>query len=144
MGMKGAARGPFAVFLAAGAVLSAGLACSDDLAGSKPSPSPSPPAKKLDLGPYVDPYGPVRPERMFDVPHFETRVEVQGKAMDAAALTARMDWWMRDFEPLRGAVSHAGSAPSVQDMAPYRPHVTPGLNIEPILDWLIGKLNKKS
>ena len=63
--------------------------------------------------------------------------------MDSAALTAKMEWWMRDFEPMRGAVSHQGSAPSVEEMRPYRPHVTPGVDIAPLIDWLLGKLNKK-
>jgi hypothetical protein len=142
--MRGAVSVPLAVFLAISAVLSTGPAFgADDPGVSRPSPSPSPPAKPLDLGPYVDPYGPVTAKRLFEVPHFETRVEVQGKAMDSAALTAKMEWWMRDFEPMRGAVSHAGSAPSIEEMRPYRPHVTPGADITPLIDWLLGKLNKK-
>jgi hypothetical protein len=144
--MRSAVRVPLAVFLAISGVLSTGLASgADDPGLSKPSPSPSPSAAKpLNLGPYVDPYGgPVTAKRIFDVPHFETRVEVQGKAMDSAALTAKMEWWMRDFEPMRGAVSHAGSAPSVEEMRPYRPHVTPAADIMPLIDWLLGKLNKK-
>ena len=142
--MKGAARVSFAVFLMVTPVFCAGPAFgSDDVPASQPSSVPSPPPKRLNLGPYVDPYGPVSAERLFDVPHFETRVEVQGKAMDSAALTARLEWWMRDFEPLRGAVSHQASAPSLQEMAPYRPHVTPGLNLAPIIDWLVDKLNKR-
>jgi hypothetical protein len=142
--MKGAARGLFAVFLAVGAVLSAGLALgSDGPAVSIPSLNPSPPAKRLRLGPYVDPYGPVSADRLFEVPHFETRVEVHGKAMDRVALTARMEWWLRDFEPMRGAVSHAGSAPSVEEMKDHRTHPPDAVNIVPILDWLLDKLNKK-
>jgi hypothetical protein len=144
VGMRGAARAACVMFLTVTPVFSAGPAFgSDDVPAAQPSSMPSPPAKPLNLGPYVDPYGPVTAARILDVPHFETRVEVHGKAMDAAALTARMEWWMRDFEPLRGAVPHQGSAPSVQEMAPYRPHVTPGLNLAPIIDWLVGKLNKK-
>jgi hypothetical protein len=107
-----------------------------------PARAPAP-AKRLNLGPYVDPYGPVTAERILDVPHFETRVEVQGKAMDSAALTARMEWWMRDFEPMRGAVSRAGSAPSVEEMREHRPHPPDSLNILPIIDWLVDKLNKR-
>ena len=106
-------------------------------------PARSTPAKRLRLGPYVDPYGPVPVEKILDVPRFETRVEVQGKAMDTAALTARMEWWMRDFEPLRGAVSRQGSAPSLEEIHEYRPHVTEPANLLPILDWLLDKLNKK-
>lgn len=142
--MRGAVRVPFAVFLAVGVALSGGSAAgSDDPGVPKPSPSPSPPSKRLSLGPYVDPYGPVTAERLFDVPHFETRVEVQGKAMDSAALTARMEWWMRDFEPLRGAVPHQGSAPSLEEIREYRPHPPDSLNIVPVIDWLVDKLNKR-
>jgi hypothetical protein len=142
--MKGAARGLFAVFLAVGAALSAGIALgSDGPAVSMPSPSPSPPPKRLSLGPYVDPYAPVAPERLFEVPHFETRVEVHGKAMDSAALTAKMEWWMRDFEPMRGAVPRGGSAPSLEEIREYRPHPPDSVNIVPIIDWLLGKLNKQ-
>ena len=149
-GMKGAARLPFAVFLTSAVVLAVPFALGSDVAagpagpaGPAPSPSPPPSAQRLKLGPYVDPYGPVTAERLLDVPRFETRVEVLGKAMDSAALTAKMEWWMRDFEPIRGAVSHQGSAPSVEEMREYRPGVTPGANIVPILEWLADKLNKK-
>ena len=143
MSMKGAARGLFAVFLAVGTVLSAGFVLGSDApAVSKPSPGTPPSDKHLRLGPYVDPYGPVPVERILDVPHFETRIEVHGKAMDSKALTARMEWWMRDFEPLRGAVSRQGSAPSVEEIREYRPHPPDSINVLPIIDWLVDKLNK--
>jgi hypothetical protein len=91
----------------------------------------------------VERYGPPPAERILDVPRFETRVDVPGKAMDAAALTARMEWWMRDYEPIRGSVPRQGSAPSVEEMREYRHHVTEPVNLLPVLDWLLGKLNKK-
>jgi hypothetical protein len=140
-GMRSAVRVPFAVFLAVVAVLSAGHALGSDVAPPPKPTATATPAKRLRLGPYVDPYGHVPVERLFDVPHFETRVEVHGKAMDSAALTARMEWWLRDFEPLRGAVPRQGSAPSLAEMRDHRPHVTEGVNIVPILDWLLDKLN---
>jgi len=144
VGMRGAARVAFAAFLAVGTVLLAHDAVgSDGDAAPKPSPAPSPAAKRLRLGPYVDPYGPVPVDRILDVPRFETRVDVHGKAMDTAALTARMEWWMRDFEPMRGAVSRAGSAPSLQELRDHRPHPPDAVDIVPVLDWLLGKLNKK-
>lgn len=142
MGMSGAARVLIAAFLAVGAVL-----CAQEARGADPAPPPKPsapasaPAKRLRLGPYVDPYGHVPVDRLFDVPHFETRVEVHGKAMDSAALTARMEWWLQDFEPLRGAVPRQGSSPSLAEMRDHRPHVPEGLDIAPILDWLGDKLN---
>jgi hypothetical protein len=142
--MRGAARIAFAAFLAVGTVLLAhDTAGADGGAAPKPSPAPSPAAKRLRFGPYVDPYGPVPADRILDVPRFDTRVEVHGKAMDRVALTARMEWWMRDFEPMRGAVSRAGSAPSIEEMKDHRHHPPDAINVVPILDWLLDKLNKK-
>ena len=142
--MARAAGAALVAFLAIGAALCAPDLRAADVAPPPPTPAaaaPATPAKRLRLGPYVDPYGPVPVDRIFDVPHFETRVEVHGKAMDSVALTARMEWWMRDFEPLRGAVPRQGSAPSLAEMRDHRPHVQEGVNIVPILDWLLGKLN---
>jgi hypothetical protein len=142
--MRGADRVPLVLFLTLGLACSAASAlASEGVAVSKPSPVSSPSPKRLDLGPYVERYGQTRAQRMLDVPHFETRVDVPGKAMDAAALTARMEWWMRDYEPIRGSVPKQGSAPSIEEMREYRPHVTEGVNFIPVLDWLLGKLNKK-
>ena len=143
MDMRGAVRVPLAVFLAVGVLSVGGHALCSDVGAAKPSPNPSPPAKRLSLGPYVDPYGPVSAERIIEMRRFETRVEVHGKAMDRVALTAKMEWWLRDFEPMRGAVSHAGSAPSVEDTKDFRTHPADAINVMPILDWLLGKLNKK-
>jgi hypothetical protein len=142
--MRNAVCMTFAVFLAVSLVLPARPALGADASPeAKPSPAPSPSSKRLRLGPYVDPYAPVPVERIFDVPRFDTRVEVHGKAMDRVALTARMEWWMRDFEPMRGAVSRAGSAPSVEEMKDHRHHPPDAIDVVPILDWLLGKLNKK-
>jgi len=140
--MRGAVR--VAVVLAVGAVLAAPLALRAEGSPAKaPTPAPSPPAKRLKLGPYLEPYGRVPVDRILAGPHFETRVEVEAKAMDSAALTARMEWWMRDFEPIRGAVPNGGSAPSLQEIHEYRPHVTEGANLLPVIDWLLGKITKK-
>ena len=144
MVMRGAGRRALAVALAVGAVLSGGHSfASDSPAAPMPSPVPATPAKRLNLGPYVDPYGTQPVQRILDVPHFETRVDVPGKAMDAASLTARMEWWMRDYEPIRGSVSRQGSAPSIEEMREYRHHVSEPVNFMPVLDWLLGKINKK-
>jgi hypothetical protein len=139
--MRGAVR--VAVFLAVAAVLAAPRARAEGSPASTPSPAPSPAAKRLKLGPYLEPYGRVPVDRILDGPRFETRVDVEAKAMDSAALTARMEWWMRDFEPIRGAVPNGGSAPSLQEIHEYRPHVTEGANILPVIDWLLGKITKK-
>ena len=141
--MSRAVRAAFRTFLGLGMLLlvSQVHAADSDSAGKTAAVAPTP-DKRLKLGPYVDPYGPVPVERMLDVPHFETRVEVLGKAMDTKALTARMEWWMRDFEPLRGAVPHQGSAPSLQEIREYRNHEPDSVDIVPIIDWLLGKLNK--
>ena len=145
MYVTGSGRSALAVVLAVGAVLCGGQATAADDAPSAAAPAAkaSPPAKCLDLGPYVERYGQTKPQRILDLPHFETRIDVPGKAMDAAALTARMEWWMRDYEPIRGSVPRQGSAPSIEEMHEYRPHVTEGVNFAPVLDWLLGKLNKK-
>ena len=111
-------------------------------ADATPADKAAPPDKRLKLGPYVDPYG-VPVERILDVPHFEERIDVHGKAMDTKSLTARMEWWMRDFEPLRGAVSRAGSAPSLQEIREYRNHEPDTVDMLPVIDWLLGKLNKR-
>jgi hypothetical protein len=67
------------------------------------------PPVRLNLGPYVDPYGPVTPERLGGPPPRDP-VEVQGKAMTAPP--SRQRWAVdADFAPMRGAVSHQGSAP---------------------------------
>jgi hypothetical protein len=140
--MTGAVR--LAALLAIGVVLAVPRAAgADGSRASTASPAPSPPTKRLKLGPYLEPYGRVPVDRILDGPRFETRVEVEGKVMDSAALTARMEWWMRDFEPLRGAVPNEGSAPSLQEIHEYRPHVTEGANLLPVLDWLLGKITKK-
>jgi hypothetical protein len=143
LGMRGADRVPFALVLTLGIVLCRPVSGSDGSDVAKATPVASPAPKRLDLGPYVERYGQTRAQRILDVPHFETRVDVPGKAMDSAALTARMEWWMRDYEPIRGSVPRQGSAPSIEEMREYRPHVTEGVNFAPVLDWLLGTLNKK-
>ena len=115
---------------------------ADAAPAEKTSKAASASHKRLRLGPYVDPYGPVPVERILDVPHFETRIDVHGKAMDTKALTARMEWWMRDFEPF-GTVGHEGSAPSLEEIREYRTHPADSINFVPIIDWLVDKLNKR-
>jgi hypothetical protein len=120
-----------------------------------PSVSPSPAAspapatatarrpRKLALEPWVDPYGKV-PLPGIDMPRFEERVDVPGKAMDTASLTARMAWFMgKDWEPLRGAVPRGGSAPALEETYPFRPRPAPAVDVQALLQWLAGKLKKE-
>ena len=100
--------------------------------------------KRLDLGPYR--LG-AKPELVAlppsDTPKFHDRVEVHGRAHDAAALTAKMEWWLRDFEYTRGAVPLNGSAPSLLEMRDHRPTPPLAVDILPVLRWLSDKLSKK-
>ena len=141
--MSRAVRAAFRAFLGLGMLWLVPQGHAADTAPDAQTPPVASPDKRLKLGPYVDPYGPVPVERILDVPHFETRIDVHGKAMDTKALTARMEWWMRDFEPLRGTVTRQGSAPSLQEIHEYRNHAPDSVDIVPVIDWLLGKLNKR-
>jgi len=112
-----------------------------------PSPAPDTTAprrpRKLALEPWVDPYGKV-PLPGIDMPHFQERVDVPGKAMDKVSLTARMAWFMgKDWEPLRGAVPRGGSAPALEETYPFRPRPAPAVDVQALLQWLAGKLKKE-
>jgi hypothetical protein len=47
--------------------------------------------------------------------------------MDTRSLTMKLEWWMKDFEPMRGATPSGMSAPSIAEMGGYRPHVSDSL-----------------
>jgi hypothetical protein len=101
------------------------------------------PARPLKLGPYGALSEPVTPADLGETPRFETHVEVHGRAMDSATLTARLDWWLRDSDLTRGATPASMSAPSLQEMREYRPHPPDAVNVLPIVQWLAEKLGKK-
>ena len=113
------------------------------------SPAPGPP-KRLNLGPYRSVLAD-DPAALADQLRFQEHVEVRGKAMDTRSLTMKLEWWMKDFEPMRGATPTGLSAPSIAEMRAYRPapsdsighHTAEPVNLMPVMQWLTDKLNKK-
>jgi hypothetical protein len=134
----------------------AGIAAAEDLArGPAPAASPAPasaPAspKRMNLGPYRS-VAADDPAVLADQLRFQEHVEVRGKAMDARSLTMKLEWWMKDFEPMRGATPAGLSAPSIAEMRGYRPapsdsighHSAEPVDFMPAIQWLTDKLNKK-
>jgi len=119
----------------------------------EPSPQASPvpgPPKRLNLGPYRS-VAADDPAELADALRYQEHVEVRGKAMDTRSLTMKLEWWMKDFEPMRGATPAGLSAPSIAEMGGYRPHVsdsighhtTDPVDFMPAIQWLTDKLNKK-
>lgn len=101
-------------------------------------------AKRLKLGPYGSPYQRPPVERLFEGPRFETHVEVRARApLDSVALTAKMEWWLKDAELEYGPTPGGGRSPTLAEMREFRPHVTEGANLMPLIDWLIDKVTKK-
>ena len=134
----------------------AGVAVAKDAAkapapAASPTPAPAAgPAKRMNLGPY----GSVAaddPADLADALRYQEHVEVRGKAMDTRSLTMKLEWWMKDFEPMRGATPTGMSAPSIAEMRGYRPapsdsighHSTEAVDFMPAIQWLTDKLNKK-
>ena len=128
---------------------------ADSAVGPTPSASPAPaaapdPVKRLNLGPYrsvsVD-----DPAELADALRYQEHIEVRGKAMDTRSLTMKLEWWMKDFEPMRGATPAGMSAPSIAEMRGYRPapsdsighHSAEAVDFMPAIQWLTNKLNKK-
>ena len=130
------------------AILVMPLAASSEQASASGPPRPgaraaaSPAPSRLELGPYAASAAD-DPRAILDEFRYHEHVEVRGKAMDSAALTARLEWWMRDSDLSRGATPATMSAPSIQEMRNYRPHVTEGANFMPVMEWLADKLGGK-
>jgi hypothetical protein len=77
------------------------------------------------------------------VPAFTETVEVTAHPMDTASLTAKMKWWMEDFEPVyAGAGPARFHAPTLAEMREHRPSPPQSADITPLLGWLLGKLGK--
>jgi hypothetical protein len=121
-------------------------------ASPSPEPTASPPAprrpgrRRLDLGDYrFRRPGERDPELVLEESEqlrFEAHVDVFGRPpMDAVALTAKMEWWLRDFEPLRGATP--GGAPRVEDTSDFRPMPAPAADLMPVFDWVVKQFTKK-
>jgi hypothetical protein len=124
---------------------------ADSAGGPSPKASSVPgPSKRLNLGPYRS-VAADDPAELADALRYEEHVEVRGKAMDTRSLTMKLEWWMKDFEPMRGATPAGLSAPSIAEMGGYRPHVSDSLghhtpdavDFMPAIQWLTDKLNKK-
>jgi hypothetical protein len=130
----------------------AGPALAGDSAGPTPAASPEParPAKRLNLGPYRS-VSADDPAELADALRYQEHIEVRGKAMDTRSLTMKLEWWMKDFEPMRGATPTGLSAPSIAEMRAYRPgvsdsighHTAEPVDFVPAIQWLTDKLNKK-
>ena len=107
-----------------------------------PDPSASPtPRGRLKLDPWVDPYGKTS---LPDIPRYRESVDVPGKAMDSASLTARMAWFMgKEWEPMRGAVPRGGSAPTLEETYPFRPRPAPAADVSAFVKWLADELAKR-
>src|SRR5262249_47669991 len=81
---------------------------------------------------------------MPDLPSFTDEVEVFGKPMDKESLTAKMRWWMSDFEPMNGRSGGASFyAPTPAQMRDHRPPPPQALNFQPLLGWLLGKIKNE-
>jgi hypothetical protein len=130
-----------------------GLAAAAAAEDSAPAPTataaPSP-AKRLNLGPYRS-VAADDPAELADTLRFQEQVEVRGKAMDRRSLTMKLEWWMKDFEPMRGATPASMSAPSIAEMRAYRPapsdsighHTAEPVDFLPAIQWLTEKLGGK-
>jgi hypothetical protein len=133
-----------AVAVVLGVLLLGGSARAEDAAtpAAAASPAPAGPPHRLKLGPYRSVHAD-DPGALFDQPRFQEHIEVRGKAMDARSLTMRLEWWLKDFEPMRGATPAAMSAPSIAEMHDYRPHPPDSINLVPVMQWLTEKLGGK-
>ena len=134
----------------------AGVAAAEDPAqGPAPATSPAPasaPAspERMNLGPYRS-VAADDPAELADALRYQEHIEVRGKAMDTRSLTMKLEWWMKDFEPMRGATPAGMSAPSIAEMRDYRPGVSDSLghhtagpvDFVPAIQWLTDKLNGK-
>ena len=130
-----------------GVLFLAGPALAEDSAAgpAPPAPAASPAprsAARLNLGPYRS-VSADDPSVLADQLRFQEHVEVRGKAMDTRSLTMKLEWWMKDFEPMRGATPASMSAPSIAEMREYRPHPPDSLNLVPVMQWLTEKLSGK-
>src|SRR4026207_770459 len=142
-------RGAWAILVVLG-LAGPGLAADSAREPSpQASPAPGPPAR-LTLGPYRS-VAADGPAELADALRYQEHVEVRGKAMDTRSLTMKLEWRLKDFEPMRGATPAGLSAPSIAEMGGYRPHVSDSIghhtadpvDFMPAIQWLTDKLNKK-
>jgi hypothetical protein len=78
------------------------------------------------------------------LPAFHEEIEVLGRPRDRQALTAKMRWWMTDFEPVYAGAAPTGfHAPTLLEMSEHRPMPPRAADFTPLLGWLLGKVMKK-
>lgn len=109
---------------------------------SRPAASSAPGPKRLNLGPYRSVHAD-DPAALADQLRFREEVEVRGKPMDSASLTAKLEWWMKDIDLSRGATPATLSAPSLHEMRDYRPHPADAVNLMPVVEWLTERISGK-
>jgi hypothetical protein len=99
-------------------------------------------ARQLQLPGYArgeDPFAPTG-----DLPAFSEEIQVLGRPMDRQALTAKMGWWMQDFEPVYAGAAPAGfHAPTLLEMSEHRQTPPRAADFSPLFGWLLGKVMKK-
>jgi hypothetical protein len=79
-----------------------------------------------------------------ELPTVHERVDVVGKPMDTEWLTAKMEWWLMDYDLVYGPMPPiAYGAPMLHDMYDHRPHGAPFVTLNPIFDWVTDKIKKK-
>jgi hypothetical protein len=122
----------------------------DGVAGPAPAPTPVSRVtrrllnRKLDLPTYArygtDPFA----DAAAQLPAFSETVQVFAKPMDTQALTAKMKWWMDDFEPMYAGTGPARfHAPTLAEMREYRPSPPQSADLSALLGILIGQLKDK-
>ena len=104
------------------------------------------PARRIDLGAYGATLPGEVPQSFVgpDIPRFADQVEVRGRATDSAALTAKLAWWLRDFDGTRGPIRGAGRAPTLAEMREFRPHPADSVDVNEVVGWLVGKIKEKT
>lgn len=125
----------------------------DGATGPLPAPTPASRVtrqlrnRRLDLPAYArfgtDPFASTD-----TLPAFAETVQVLGKPMDTQSLTAKMNWWMNDFEPIYAGTGPARfHAPTLAEMREYRPSPPQSADLSTLLGILIGRIkgdDKKS
>jgi hypothetical protein len=131
-------------------LVAAPLAAQDSPPAPPPSPAAAPaprqtPKARINLGAYGGTQPGESPILVGpEIPRFATEVEVRGRAVDSAALTAKLAWWLRDFDGTRGPVRGAGRAPTMAEMREFRPHPADSLDVNAVVGWLVGKIKEKT
>jgi hypothetical protein len=101
--------------------------------------------RRLDLDRWID--GPAESPVAFltdGTPRFEERIEVRGKARDPASLKAKMNWFLGHADLRHGAVAGNASAPSVADMAEFRPGMAPNVDFARVIGWVVDEIRKRT